>query len=91
VDDYTPADWGGMISTVFRRAQPASPNAFDVQLVAMYENNQGFSGVCIYTQMVRQPDDRWLVTRWSGWNSCDDPNSGLANLISHPDVPNRAP
>lgn len=91
VDDYTPADWGQMLTAVFRRAQPAGSNAFDVQLVATYTDNQGFSGVCIYTQVVQQPDAVWRVTRWSGWNSCDDPNGGLANLISSPSVPNRAP
>jgi hypothetical protein len=92
VDDYTPPDWGGMLSTVFRRAQPVpGADGFDVQLVATYEDNQGFSGVCIYTQVMRQPDGAWLVTRWSGWFSCDDPNSGLSALISSPNVPNRAP
>lgn len=91
VDDYTPPDWGNMLSVVYRRAQPAGVGAFDVQLVATYEDNQGFSGVCIYNQVVQQPDGRWLVARWSGWESCDDPNSGLSSLISNPAVPNRAP
>lgn len=92
VDDYTPPDWGGMLSTVFRRAQPVpGVDGFDVQLVATYEDNQGFSGVCIYTQVLRQPDGSWRVTRWAGWFSCDEPNSGLSALISDPTVPHRAP
>jgi hypothetical protein len=91
VDDYTPPEWGGMLSAVFRRAQPDGPQAFNIQIIATYEDNQGFSGVCIYTRTERQPDDRWLVARWSGWFSCDEPLSGLDDLIDNPSVPHRAP
>lgn len=91
VDDYTPSDWGNMLSVVFRRAQPDGANAFDIQLVATYENNQGFSGVCIYTRVEQVKSNTWQVTRWSGWMSCDDPNGGLDNLINNSSVPNRAP
>jgi hypothetical protein len=91
VDAYTPPEWGDMLSVVFRRARPDGPDAYEVQLIATYAQGQGFSGVCIYTRTERQPDDRWLVARWSGWFSCDEPDSGLDDLIDNPSVPNRAP
>lgn len=90
VDDYTPPQWGNMLSAVFRRAQPAGADAFDVQVIATYEDNQGFSGVCIYLHVMQQ-DDHWEITRWTGWNSCDDPNGGMSAMLSDPNAPNRAP
>ncbi|MCS6835566.1 MAG: hypothetical protein NZ750_06065 [Anaerolineae bacterium] len=96
IDDYLPDEWGGFVSAVFRRAQPDGPHAWDVQLIATYAEGQGFSGVCIYARAEKdsassgaQASD-WRITRWSGWASCDDPNTRLGQLVG-PDAPNRAP
>jgi hypothetical protein len=91
IDAYTPAEWGKFLSAVFRRAQPDGAQAWDIQLVATYELGQGFSGVCMYNRVEQLADNTWQITRWSGWMSCDEANSGLTNLISDPTVPNRAP
>lgn len=96
IDDYLPDEWGGFLSAVFRRAQPDGPHAWDVQIIATYAQGQGFSGVCIYARAEKDPSSSgaqasdWRVTRWSGWTSCDDPNTRLGRLIG-PDAPNRAP
>jgi hypothetical protein len=93
----TPPEWGGMLSTVFRRAEPDGAAAWDVLGIATYAADQGFSGVCIYARVQRagvaQPDDPyagWRVARWSGFISCDEPNAGLSDLAAA-DAPNRAP
>lgn len=89
VDDYTPPEWGEMLSAVFRRAEPDGPSAWDVAIIATYAENQGFSGVCIYNR-VEQRGDTWQIVRWAGFISCDEPNAGLSAL-SNPDAPNRVP
>jgi hypothetical protein len=91
VDDYTPEDWGQFLNAVFRRAQPDGENILHIQLLATYEDNQGFSGVCVYVKTEKNAESKWQITAWSGWMSCDEPNSGLSDLISNPSVPNRAP
>lgn len=90
VDGYTPPEWGPFLNAVFRRAQPDGSHAWDVQLLATYEKGIGFSGVCIYNRVERQPDNTWKVTRWSGWISCSRPDSGLSRLLGV-DAPNKAP
>lgn len=97
VQAYAPADWGAMISAVFRRSIPDGNNAWDIQLVATYEEEKGFSGVCIYNRVERFAElaegdayDGWRVTRWSGFIPCDDALSGIQNLRGA-DAPNRAP
>ena len=87
---YTPPDWGEFLNAVFRRAQPDGRDAWDILLLATYAENQGFSGVCIYNRAERVADDTWQITRWSGWISCDLPNSGLSSLLQ-PGSPNEAP
>jgi hypothetical protein len=89
VQSYTPPEWGGMLQAVFRRGQPDGATAWDVQLVATYAEGVGFSGVCIYNR-VEKIGEQWLVTRWSGWVHCGDPNSGLTQLKSA-DAANHAP
>ena len=89
---YTPDDWGTLIgdgAAVFRRSIPDG-DAWDVLLVATYQEGQGFAGVCIYHRMERNADDEWQVAGWSGFISCDAPNSGIQGL-RRDDAPNRAP
>ncbi|HRL12709.1 MAG TPA: hypothetical protein PKX07_12565 [Aggregatilineales bacterium] len=98
IQGYAPEAWGGLISAVFRRSIPDGADAWDIQLVATYEQDKGFSGVCIYNRVERFPalasaNDRyegWRVTRWSGFVPCDDARSGIQQLRTA-DAPNRAP
>ena len=90
IQDYTPSDWGRLLSVVFRRSRPDGA-AWDIQLIATYEKGEGSSGVCIYERMEQNPDGAWQVAGWSGFISCDAPDARLAALADHPDAPNRAP
>lgn len=80
IEAYIPPEWGGFTNAVFRRAIPDGQDAWDIQLVATYEEGQGFSGICIYNRAERI-ENEWKITVWSGWISCDDPNSGLSGLM----------
>ena len=84
-----PDEWGAFQSAVYRRSQPDGANAWDIQLIATYSEGQGFSGVCIYTRAERFAET-WKIARWSGFVSCDLPNSGLQGLMAD-DAPNRVP
>ncbi len=89
---YTPSEWGTLIkdgSAVYRRSVRDGA-AWDVQIVATYQEGQGFSGVCIYNRVEEVEPDEWRVTAWSGFVSCDAPDSGLQGL-RRADAPNRAP
>jgi hypothetical protein len=87
VQASTPPEWGDLISAVFRRAAPDGPN-WDVDLIATYQFEQGFSGVCIYTQLV--PDgEAWKVAAYAGFVWCGDP--ATRNMAANADAPNRAP
>ncbi len=90
IDAYTPPDWGNFLNAVFRRSQPDGAAAWDIQYLATYAENQGFSGVCIYVRTEKVSDAVWQVVRWSGWISCDEPNAGLSTLMAA-DAPNAAP
>lgn len=87
---YTPAEWGKFLSAVFRRSRPVG-NAWDVLLIATYEQGQGFSGVCVYERLEQNAAGEWKVSGWSGFISCDEPNAGLQDLADNPDAPHRAP
>lgn len=89
VDDYTPPEWGDMLSAVYRRSRPLGRD-WEVLLVATYEEEQGFSGVCLYTYLQEVAEDDWRVTAWSGFVSCDGDASGIEGL-SQDDAPNHAP
>lgn len=89
VDEYTPSEWGDMLAAVFRRSRPLGRD-WEILLVATYEEEQGFAGVCIYTYLEEVEEDDWRVTAWSGFVSCDGENSGIDGL-SQDDAPNRAP
>ena len=91
IDAYSPPEWGAFTNAVFRRAQGNLVEGYDVQMVATYEDDQGFSGVCIYNRVDPTADGGWEVTRWTGWVSCDLPNSGLSSLANDADAPNAAP
>ncbi len=89
---YTPAEWGRLLrdgAAVYRRSV-RDGDAWDVQLIATYEQDKGFAGVCIYHRVEEIAPDDWRVTAWSGFIACDDANSGLPNLRSKNAV-NRAP
>ena len=79
IQGYADESWGAFLSAIYRRAIPDGNDAWDIQLLATYEDGQGFSGICIYNR-VEQIDDAWQVTRWSGFVSCDLPTAGLQNL-----------
>ncbi len=89
IESYADDSWGGFMSAVFRRAIPDGNDAWDVQLIATYEDGQGFSGICIYNR-VEQIDGTWQVMRWSGFVSCDLATAGLQELADE-SAPNRLP
>ena len=89
VKAYTPPEWGAFRSVVFRRASPAGQSAWDVDLIATYEQGKGFSGVCIYNHVVEDETGAWQVAGWAGFVSCGDGAS--RNMASNPDAPNHAP
>lgn len=87
VHAYTPEAWGSLISAVFRRAAPDG-DAWDVDLIATYQHDEGFSGVCIYTRM--EPDGAsWRVAEYAGFAWCGDP--ATRTMATNPAAPNRAP
>lgn len=89
---YTPSDWGTLVkdgSAVYRRSV-RDGEAWDVQIVATYQEDEGFSGVCIYNRVEEVADGDWRVTAWSGFVSCDESDSGLQGL-RRADAPNRVP
>jgi len=89
VQSYIPPEWGGLIKAVFRRAAPDGPRAWNVDLIATYEKEKGFSGVCIYHRVEQLADGQWKVTGWAGFIWCGDPASRL--MATNPDTPHRAP
>jgi len=89
---YTPSEWGKLIrdgAAVYRRSI-RDGEAWDIQLIATYEKDKGFAGICIYHRVEEIAPDDWRVTAWSGFIPCDDDNSGLPNLRSQNAI-NRAP
>lgn len=89
IDAYTPPQWGDLLSAVYRRSIPDN-GAWDVLLVATYEEDQGFSGVCIYHRVEEVAPDDWRVAAWSGFVSCDRSDAGIQGL-RRTDAPNRVP
>lgn len=86
---YTPPEWGELLkdgAAVYRRSI-RDGEAWDVQILATYEEDEGFAGVCIYHRVEEIAPDDWRITAWSGFISCDDPDSGLREL-RQPDAPN---
>lgn len=87
--NYADESWGDFMSAVYRRAIPDGNDAWNIQLIATYEDGQGFSGICIYNR-VEKVGDEWQVVAWSGFVSCDLPTAGLQQLADK-DAPNRVP
>ncbi|PJF22268.1 MAG: hypothetical protein CUN56_06835 [Phototrophicales bacterium] len=86
---YTPPEWGELLkygSAVYRRSI-RDGNAWDIQILATYEEGQGFAGVCIYHRVEEVTPGDWRITAWSGFISCDDPHAGL-QALRQPDAPN---
>ncbi|MBZ0278201.1 MAG: hypothetical protein K8I60_18790 [Anaerolineae bacterium] len=85
---YTPPEWGSLLSAEFRRAAPDGVN-WDVNIIATYAKDKGYSGVCIYERMEQDAAGNWKVFGWAGFVSCGDPTS--RNMAGNPDAPHRAP
>lgn len=88
VNSYIPEAWGGFLSVVFRRAAPDG-SAWNVDLIATYEKDKGFSGVCIYNRVEQDESGAWRIAGYAGFVACGDPAS--RNMAASPDAPNRAP
>lgn len=88
IQGYIPPEWGKFLSVVFRRAAPDG-DAWNVELIATYEKDKGFSGVCIYQRMEQDSAGEWHITRWAGYISCGEPDS--RNMAANPAAPNTAP
>jgi hypothetical protein len=90
IADYTPAEWGSLIrdgGAVYRRSKQDG-DAYDIQLVATYQYDKGFAGVCIYNRTEEIAPDDWRVTAWAGFIPCDDPVASIDGLRGQ-DAPNR--
>jgi hypothetical protein len=88
VGTYIPPEWGDFLNVVYRRAAP-DDSAWNVELIATYEQGEGGSGVCIYNRVEQNRAGAWRVTHWAGFISCGDAAS--RNMATNPDAPNRAP
>jgi hypothetical protein len=88
IQSYSPPEWGTLLNAVFRRAAPDG-KAWDVDLIATYEQGAGVSGVCSYFRVEPDADGEWRIQRWAGFIWCGDPAS--RNMATNPDTPNRAP
>jgi len=89
IDAYTPPEWGGLLTAVFRRAIPDG-QAFDILLFATYKEGVGFSGVCIYHRVEEVAPDDWRVTAWAGFLHCEEAEANIQRL-READAVNRAP
>ncbi len=88
IRSYTPPEWGNMISAVYRRAAPDG-EAWNVEVIANYEQGVGASGVCSMIHVSQEAGGKWQVAGWAGFVHCGEPES--RNMDSNPDTPHRAP
>lgn len=88
IQAYIPPEWGKLVSAVFRRAAPDG-KAWDVDLIATYEQDKGVSGVCMFNRVEQDAAGAWRVYSWAGFLWCGDARS--RNMATNPDTPNRAP
>lgn len=88
IDSYIPDNWGAYRDITFRRATPAD-QAWDVDLIGYWEQDQGFSGVCVYARMAQEADGVWRVQRWAGFAWCGD--ASTRDMETNPSAPNAAP
>src|SRR5690606_6392868 len=63
---YIPADWGDMLSAVFRRAAPNGEN-WNVEVISTYEAGKGASGMCALIYVEPDGSDGWDVAGWAGF------------------------
>jgi len=77
-----------MVSAIFRRAAPVG-SAWDVEVIANYQQGAGASGVCSLIHVAPDAAGSWQVAGWAGFVHCGDP--GSRNMATNPDTPNRAP
>jgi hypothetical protein len=90
IADYTPDEWGQLIrdgGAVYRRSKKDG-DAYDIQLVATYQYDKGFAGVCIYNRTEEIAPDDWRVTAWAGFIPCDEAVASIDGLRAQ-DAPNR--
>ncbi len=88
IQGYTPPEWGGLVSAVYRRAAPDGA-AWQVEIIATYEQDKGVSGVCSSLRMEADGSGAWRVAEWAGYIWCGDAAS--RNMATNPDTPNRVP
>ncbi|MBI1259555.1 MAG: hypothetical protein GC204_18970 [Chloroflexi bacterium] len=87
IQAYIPADWGGLLSAIYRRSVPDG-QAWNVEIIANYAEGKGASGVCSLIRVEPNAGD-WRVAGWAGFVHCGDPAS--RDMATNPDTPNRAP
>ncbi len=88
IQSYTPPEWGKLLSAVYRRAAPDGA-AWNVEVIANYEQGTGASGVCSLIHVTKDAGGKWQVSGWAGFVHCGEPES--RNMDANPDTPNRAP
>ncbi len=88
IQSYTPPEWGKLLSAVYRRAAPDG-DAWNVEVIANYEQGTGASGVCSLIHVSKDAGGDWQVSGWAGFVHCGEPES--RNMDTNPDTPNRAP
>lgn len=88
ITDLIPPEWGPFQNIVFRRAAPDG-DAWNVDLIATFAEDVGFTGVCIYHRMEEVAPGDWRVVAYAGYIHCGDPAS--RNMAANPDAPNRVP
>ena len=88
VQGYAPPEWGALQHAVFRRAVPDGA-AWDIEVIATYEQDKGASGVCSYFHVSQSNDSQWKIDRWAGFIWCGDPRS--RDMATNPNTPNRMP
>ena len=88
MNTYIPPEWGSFLNVVYRRAAPDGA-AWNVDLIATYEQGEGGSGVCIHNRLEQVAPDDWRVTAWAGFIPCGHAES--RNMATNPETPNRMP
>lgn len=88
IQEYSPPEWGSLLSAVFRRSAPVGP-IWNVDVIATYELETGVSGVCAHFRVEQTNSGIWQITEWAGFLWCGDATS--RNMATNPETPNRVP